>query len=53
MERKSGKDGINKNAFHKNIQPINIDKVDMGRIISIKDSYSKERVISIFYWVCK
>ena len=53
MERKSRKDGTNKNAFHKNIQPINIDKVDMGIIISSKDSYTKERHISIFYWVCK
>ena len=35
---------INKNAFHKNKETINVDKVDIRRIVSpIKDSYGKKR----------
>ena len=34
--------GVNKNAFQKRIEPLNIDKVDIRRIaISNKDSYGK------------
>ena len=46
MEQKAlifGEDYINKNAFHKNKRPINIDDEDIGRIVlSSKHSYGNK-----------
>ena len=44
-----GKHCINKNAFHKNKGPINIDKVDTKRIVLSKiDSYGNQGSITYF-----
>ena len=47
MEEKaliSDKQCINKNAFHKNKETINVDNVDIRRFaLSKKDSYGKKR----------
>ena len=52
MEQKAlifDKQCINRNAFHKNKRPINIDKVEIRRIVlSIKDSYSKKGSFTCF-----
>ena len=52
MEQKAlifDKQCINRNAFHKNKRPINIDKVEIRRIVlSIKDSYSRKGSFTCF-----
>ena len=52
MEQKAlifGEDFINKNAFHKNKRPINIDEVDIRRIVlSSKHSYGNKGSFKYF-----
>ena len=52
MEQKAlifGKDCIDKNAFHKNKRPINIDELDIRRIVlSSKDSYGNKGSFKYF-----
>ena len=52
MEHKAvifGEDCSNKNAFHKNKRPINIDKVDIRRILlSSKHSYDNKGSFKYF-----
>ena len=53
MEQKAlifGEDCINKNTFHKNKRPINIDEVDIRRIVlSSKHSYGNK--VSFKYFI--
>ena len=52
MEQKAlifGEDCINKNAFHKNKRPINIDEVDIRRIVlSSKHSHANKASFKYF-----